>query len=140
MSVLGKLHRFNVIEHQVEHPPRAHIFHPWATKGLRVLHLTYQRGRHYNSVRSGADSGCGPAIKYPIDHPLMHKQAATAEAVSEVEEPKMTMAKYACHLLNIDVIEIMLVIMQWVLDVTYGDGEEIEVTEEMVSADIDKIK
>lgn len=70
----------------------------------------------------------------------MHKQAATAEAVSEVEEPKMTMAKYACHLLNIDVIEIMLVIMQWVLDVTYGDGEEIEVTEEMVSADIDKIK
>lgn len=53
----------------------AQEFHPWTTKGLKVIHLSYHRGRHYNSVRSKADPGTGPAAKYPISHPLIQKQA-----------------------------------------------------------------
>ena len=61
----------------------AQEFHDWKTKGLKIVHLSYHRGRHYNSVRSRKDPGYGPAYKYPISHPLMTPEAKKAAAALE---------------------------------------------------------
>ena len=66
MSILAQRHKFNVIVHQIDYEDMAQEFFSWNTKGLKTVHLTYHRGRHYNSVRSKSDPGYGPAIKYPI--------------------------------------------------------------------------
>ena len=86
MSVLAKLHKFNVIIHQIDMEDMAQEFHSWDTKGLKVIHLTYHRGRHYNSVRKMTDPGNGPAINHRIKHPLVPKEL-TPDSV-EPEEVK----------------------------------------------------
>ena len=77
MSVLAKLHKFNIIIHQIEMDDMAQEFHSWDTKGLKVIHLSYHRGRHYNSVRKMTDPGNGPAINHRISHPLVPKMLKT---------------------------------------------------------------
>ena len=89
MSILAQIHKFNVILHQIDYEDMAQEFHDWKSKDLKVLHLSYHRGRHYNSVRSRKDPGYGPAFMHAITHPLMKpedKRAATEEA--KVEEAK----------------------------------------------------
>ena len=66
MSVLAELHNFNVIVYQIDFEDMAQEFHPWDTKDLKTIHLSYHQGRHYNSVRSMSDPGRGPAIDFPI--------------------------------------------------------------------------
>jgi len=73
MSILAKIHKFNIIMYQVDYDDNAQEFHPWNTKGLKTVHVTYHRGRHYNSVRSVNDPGTGPAVNFLIQHPLMKK-------------------------------------------------------------------
>ena len=62
-------------------------FHPWGTKGLKTIHLSYHRGRHYNSVRSKADTGVGPAKS--IEHPLI---GGKKEEAAEVEKKSASTA------------------------------------------------
>ena len=71
MSILARLYKFNVIVHQVDFKDMAQEFHPWDTRGLKVVHLTYHRGRHYNSVRSVLDTGRFPATDFKIKHALV---------------------------------------------------------------------
>lgn len=66
----------------------AQEFHDWKTKGLKTIHLTYHRGRHYNSVRSCKDPGWGPAFNHPIEHPLMKAPVVKAAEDKPAEEAK----------------------------------------------------
>ena len=74
MSILAKYFKFNVIIHRVDSEDMAQEFHPWGTEGLKTLHLAYHRRRHYNSVRTMADPGDGPATDYPIRHHLIKEK------------------------------------------------------------------
>ena len=89
MSILAKLHKFNVILHQIDYEDMAQEFHPWDTKDLKTVHLTYHRGRHYNSVRSKSDEGWGPATNHYIKHPLkcQNKDVEQPEEEEKKEEP-----------------------------------------------------
>ena len=51
----------------------------------------------------------------------------------------MAMARYACLMLNVELLDDLLECMLWALKQTYREVE-IEVTEQIVSADIVKIK
>lgn len=86
MSILAKINKFNVIVHQVDHEDMAQEFHDWNTKGLKVIHVTYHRGRHYNSVRSKKDPGYGPAYKHKIDHPLINGKGKEEEKIEPKDE------------------------------------------------------
>ena len=70
MSILAKLHMFNVIIYQIEQEDMVQEFHSWDTPDLKTIHLTYHRGRHYNSVRRDSEDD-GPAVDQRIRHPLM---------------------------------------------------------------------
>ena len=60
-------------------------FHSWDTPDLKTIHLTYHRGRHYNSVRRDSDDD-GPAVDQRIKHRLM--QISEAEMVEEEEKER----------------------------------------------------
>ena len=60
-------------------------FHSWDTPDLKTIHLTYHRGRHYNSVRRDSNDD-GPAVDQRIKHRLM--QISEAEMVEEEEKER----------------------------------------------------
>ena len=88
MSILANYYKFNVIIHQIDSEDMAQEFHPWDTKGLKILHLAYHRRRHYTSVRSNKDPGRGPATNFPIDHPLIKVREKLAAKAKKPEENK----------------------------------------------------
>ena len=85
MSILAKLHMFNVIIYQIESEDMLQEFHSWDTPGLKTIHLTYHRGRHYNSVRRDSNDD-GPAVEQRIRHPLM--QISEADIAEEEEKER----------------------------------------------------
>lgn len=110
-----------MIVHQIDFDDMAQEFHPWDTMGLKTVHLTYHRGRHYNSVRSKKDSGVGAATDFPINHPLMSKAellpdfkqeikeniAMTTNEESKIQCEEWDMVEFACNLIDVSDQDLM---------------------------------
>ena len=72
INAIARQFEFNVFLHQVNKPSMIHCFHE-PMGSVPTVHLSYHRGRHYNSVRRSDDpmkKGKAPVEHYPIGHDL----------------------------------------------------------------------
>ena len=72
INALAQEYGFNVFLHQVGVPSMMHKFHQ-PISSVPIVHLSYHRGCHYNSVRRMDDprkTGVPPIEQYPISHDL----------------------------------------------------------------------
>ncbi len=73
INALAQKYKFNVIVHQVSNPNMILQFHE-PMGSVPTVHLSYHRGRHYNSVRrkdDPIDHSGAPINEYVVGHDMI---------------------------------------------------------------------